>query len=71
MFKDEVLTSQQWLRYFAKPAKYWSPAINYAKRVSVWAGEPIRSDAFIEAAKKLNYETRMMKGEIHIRAELQ
>lgn len=55
---DEVATARTWLRYFARPAKHWAPRSveEYTRRVSVWAGEPIRPDAFLEAASQLNYE---------------
>jgi hypothetical protein len=47
-----------WLRYFARPAKHFAPRPieEYAGRVSRWASEPVRTEAFVQAASQLGFE---------------
>ena len=56
----EIDLARKWLRYFARPAKHYAPRTcdEYARRASIWAGEPIRPDAFRTAASQLHYEMR-------------
>jgi len=56
--QEEIDLARKWLRYFCRPAKHYAPRTcdEYAKRVSIWAGVPIRPDAFRTAASQLNYE---------------
>ena len=58
--QDEIDLCKQWLRYFARPAKHYAPRDmdELARRVSIWAGVPIRPDAFRTAASQLHYEMR-------------
>jgi DUF1365 family protein len=56
--QDEIDVARQWLRYFARPAKHYAPRSceDYAKRISIWASEPVRTEALLEAASQLGFE---------------
>ena len=58
--EDEIKLCKTWLRYFSRPAKHYAPRPiqDYARRVSVWAGVQVRTDAFLKAASQLGYEMR-------------
>ena len=60
MIDDEIELCKRWLRYFCRPAKHYAPRTcdEYARRASIWAGEPIRPDAFRTAASQLHFEMR-------------
>jgi DUF1365 family protein len=56
--EDEIRVARQWLRYFARPSKHFAPrhCDDYAKRISIWASEPVRTEALLEAASQLGFE---------------
>ncbi|MCK9571444.1 hypothetical protein M0R72_21020 [Candidatus Pacearchaeota archaeon] len=56
--QDEIDLARKWLRYFARPSRHWAPRSceEYAKRITTWAGEPVRTEALVYAASQLHYE---------------
>ena len=56
--QEEIDLARKWLRYFARPSKHYASRTNdeLSERVSRWAGERVRTQAFEEAASQLGYE---------------
>lgn len=56
--EEEIRLCAVWLRYFARPSKHYAPRSckEYAGRISTWAGEPVRSEALVQAASQLGFE---------------
>ena len=58
MYEDEISICSAWLRYFVRQSRHFAPkpVSDYAKRVSNWSGEPVRTEALIAAASQQGYE---------------
>lgn len=56
--QDETRLCIQWIHYFVRPSQHWAPKTceEYRKRIERWAGEPVRTEAFVKAASQLGYE---------------
>lgn len=55
---DEVKICNQWMYYYLRRSRHFAPKTvdQYAERVSKWAGEPVRTEAFVAAASQQGYE---------------